>query len=46
VPKFEKWNYIDTEELAEIKKGTIVNKGDFIKEITEKFISYYQPLIL
>jgi Fungal protein kinase len=45
VPKFEKWNYMDTEELAKIKKGTVVNEGDFIKEITEKFTSYYQPLI-
>jgi Fungal protein kinase len=45
VPKFEKWNYIDTEELAEIKKGIVVNEADFIKETTEKFTPYYQPLI-
>src|SRR5256885_454244 len=45
VPKFEKWNYIDTEELAEIKKGTVVNEGDFIKNITENFSPYYHPLI-
>ena len=45
VPKFEKWNYMDTEELAEIKKGTVVNEGDFIKNITENFSPYYHPLI-
>src|SRR5437868_12777836 len=37
VPKFEKWNYVDTEELAEIKKEIVDHEGDFIKEITEKF---------
>lgn len=23
IPRFEKWNYADTEELAEIKKGMV-----------------------
>ena len=46
VSKFEKWNYIDTEELAGIKKGIVDNEGDFIMEITERFTPYYQPLIL
>ncbi|KAJ9646987.1 hypothetical protein H2199_001973 [Coniosporium tulheliwenetii] len=31
VPRFEKWNYVDTEELAELKKGTVADEGDFLK---------------
>lgn len=29
VPKFEKWNYVDMEELAELKKGSVAHEGDF-----------------
>ncbi|KAH0562895.1 hypothetical protein GP486_002517 [Trichoglossum hirsutum] len=35
VPKFEKWNYEETEELAKLKTGTVANRGDFIKMIME-----------
>jgi hypothetical protein len=45
VPRFEKWNYVDMEELAELKKGTVADEGDFIKTAKEYFISYYQTLI-
>jgi hypothetical protein len=45
VPKFKKWNYIHTDELAEIKSGIVVREGDFIKNITENFTPYYQPLV-
>jgi hypothetical protein len=45
VPQFEKWNYMDTEELAMLKRGMVGHEGYFIKEITERFTSYYQPLV-
>jgi hypothetical protein len=45
VPRFEKWNYVDTEELAELKKGTVAHEGDFIKTLEENFTSYYRSLI-
>jgi hypothetical protein len=45
VPKFEKWNYMHTNELAEIKSGIVVYESDFIKNITESFTPYYQPLV-
>ncbi|KAI9770976.1 MAG: hypothetical protein M1840_002680 [Geoglossum simile] len=45
VPKFEKWNYEDMDELAKLKKGTIDREGDFIKEIREHFTPYYQSLV-
>jgi hypothetical protein len=45
VPRFEKWNYVDMEELAEIKKGVVAEEGDFLKSSEENFTAYYQPLI-
>jgi hypothetical protein len=45
VPKFEKWNYEETEELAKLKKGMVDYEGDFMKIVEENFMSYYQPLI-
>ncbi|KAI9765136.1 MAG: hypothetical protein M1839_005614, partial [Geoglossum umbratile] len=45
VSKFEKWNYMHTNELAEIKSGIVVYESDFIKNITESFTPYYQPLV-
>jgi hypothetical protein len=45
IPRFEKWNYIDTEELAAIKKGEVADEGDFLKTAEENFTMYYQPLI-
>jgi serine/threonine protein kinase len=45
VPRFEKWNYIDTEELAELKKGQVSHEGDFVKTVGENFTSHYQSLI-
>jgi hypothetical protein len=35
VPNFEKWNYVDTEELAKPKKGGVSDEGDFIKTAEE-----------
>ncbi|KAH7114560.1 hypothetical protein B0J13DRAFT_656314 [Dactylonectria estremocensis] len=46
VPRFEKWNYVGTEELAELKKGQVSHEGDFIRTAEENFTSYYRPLTL
>ena len=45
VPRFEKWNYVDTEELAAYKKGNVADEGDFIMTAEENFTPYYKPLI-
>ncbi|KAH8435190.1 protein kinase family protein [Aspergillus melleus] len=45
VERFEKWNYVDTEELAELKKGQVSHEGDFMKTTSQYFTAYYQPLI-
>ncbi|KAH6881086.1 serine/threonine-protein kinase Sgk2 [Thelonectria olida] len=45
IPRFEKWNYVDIEELAELKKGQVSHEGDFIRAAEENFTSYYRPLI-
>ena len=45
VNKFDKWNSINTEKLAKIKKGEINNKGDFLKGAGNNFLPYYQLLI-
>ncbi|KAK8872459.1 kinase-like domain [Apiospora arundinis] len=45
IPRFEKWNYVDTEELARIKKGEVSHEGDFIRSVEENFTGIYQPLI-
>ena len=45
INRFNKWNSIDTEELAKIKKGEVDNKGDFLKGAGNNFLLYYQPLI-
>ncbi|KAM5350178.1 hypothetical protein ACJ41O_006683 [Fusarium nematophilum] len=45
VPRFDKWNFADTEELAISKTGVISNEGDFLRIIDGNFTSYYQPLI-
>lgn len=45
VERYERWNYMDTEDLAFLKMGVINNEPDFL-EITEQyFTSYYQELI-
>ncbi|KAH6869569.1 hypothetical protein B0T10DRAFT_418334 [Thelonectria olida] len=45
VLEFDKWNYVDTGELANLKKGQVSHEGDFIKTAEENFTSYYQPLV-
>ncbi|PQK08000.1 hypothetical protein BB8028_0001g00810 [Beauveria bassiana] len=45
VQRFEKWNYVDTEELAELKKGQVSHEQDFIKTTKQYFTRHYQPMI-
>ena len=45
INRFNKQNSIDIEELAEMKKGAVVNKEDFLKTVGNNFSLYYQPLI-
>ncbi|KAI1524021.1 hypothetical protein PtrEW4_009834 [Pyrenophora tritici-repentis] len=45
VPQFEKWNYIDTEELAKLKKGEVGDESDFLRTARVTFTPYYQSLI-
>ena len=41
VNRFNKWNFIDIEELAKIKKGEVDDKGDFLKGAGNNFSLYY-----
>lgn len=43
--EYESWNYKDTKELAEIKKGKIDEQDKFDKEVDENFTAYCKPLI-
>ncbi|KAH6646842.1 hypothetical protein BKA67DRAFT_525584 [Truncatella angustata] len=45
VRRFDKWNYMETEELAVSKLGTIGDESIFLKVAEENFTTYYQPLI-
>ncbi|KAK3371889.1 hypothetical protein B0H63DRAFT_550189 [Podospora didyma] len=45
VKEFGKWNYMDTKELADKKKGKVSHEGDFIKSAEINFTPYCQPLI-
>ncbi|PHH49258.1 hypothetical protein CFIMG_007853RA00001 [Ceratocystis fimbriata CBS 114723] len=45
VPKFDKWNYVDMEELAISKTGVVANEGDFLKIAEVNFTPYYCPFI-
>ena len=45
VPRFDQWNYADMGFLAEVKKGTLGDEGDFLNTAEENFTQYYKPLI-
>ena len=45
VPRFDKWNYVETEELAGMKLGIVAKEAIFMKTITDNFTPYYEPLI-
>jgi hypothetical protein len=36
VPRFDKWNSVDTEELARLKKGEIDHEGDFLRTAVDR----------
>jgi hypothetical protein len=42
---FDKWNYLDAEELADSKNGIVVDERDSVKAAQTNFTPYYQPLI-
>ncbi|OJD20264.1 hypothetical protein ACJ73_08402 [Blastomyces percursus] len=44
VKRFEEWNYVNTEKLADEKKGVVNDEGDFLRIAEENFTPYYQPL--
>ena len=44
VPKYEKWNYADTEELAETKTGQISNRN--FNTVDENFTEHCKLLVL
>ena len=43
VPKYEKWNYANTEELAEMKLGQISKRG--FDNVNKNFTEHCKPLI-
>ncbi|KAI1908546.1 hypothetical protein LOZ65_006628 [Ophidiomyces ophidiicola] len=43
--RFEQWNYMNTEVLADAKKGIISDEGDFLRTTEDNFTPYYQPLV-
>ena len=43
--EFEKWNYVNMEELAKLKSGLVSRERHFLNRITKAFTPYYQPLI-
>jgi len=45
IARFDKWNYVDTEELAGMKLGVVAKESIFMKTITDNFTPYYAPLI-
>ncbi|EER42840.1 conserved hypothetical protein [Histoplasma capsulatum H143] len=45
VEEFEKWNYMNTGELARAKKGVISDEGDFLRLAEDYFTPYFQSLI-
>jgi hypothetical protein len=44
IPRFEKWNYLNTEELASDKRGVIADEVDFCGIMEEYFTSSFQTL--
>ncbi|KFY03126.1 hypothetical protein V490_00273 [Pseudogymnoascus sp. VKM F-3557] len=44
VHRFDKWNFSETEELAESKKGAVVHEGDFKRMVEENIRPYYKSL--
>lgn len=45
VPRFDKWNYGDTEELAVFKTGIVSDERNFLAITEDSFTFYFQHLI-
>ncbi|KAM0584291.1 hypothetical protein ACHAP6_007485 [Verticillium nonalfalfae] len=45
VPRFDKWNFVDPEELAGMKLGVVAKEAIFLKTITDNVTPYYEPLV-
>ncbi|KAJ8131900.1 hypothetical protein O1611_g1727 [Lasiodiplodia mahajangana] len=45
LPEFDQWNYVETNVLADLKKGCVSHEADFIKASTKEFAPYYQPMV-
>ncbi|KAI1910566.1 hypothetical protein LOZ12_004500 [Ophidiomyces ophidiicola] len=45
VERFDRWNFMDMEDLAKQKKGEVIHEGDFLKSSAHHFTDYYQPLV-
>lgn len=45
IAMFDKWNWMDTQELAKQKLGTISDQDVFHDTVSQHFTSYYQVLI-
>ncbi|OJD13994.1 hypothetical protein AJ78_05607 [Emergomyces pasteurianus Ep9510] len=45
VPKFDKWNYMPMDELAEAKIGVVAQGDVFNDSATKYFTEYFQPLV-
>ncbi|RKK81727.1 hypothetical protein BFJ71_g15512 [Fusarium oxysporum] len=45
VPQFDKWNFVDMQELAKLKLGTVSDDGIFASTASEHFTDYYKPLL-
>ncbi|OAA41678.1 serine/threonine-protein kinase Sgk2 [Metarhizium rileyi] len=44
VERFDRWNYADVEELAEVKSGLVSNERHFLNRIDQSFTPYYKPM--
>lgn len=44
VASFDKWNYSDANELADTKKGIVVQEEEFLTRMERDFTPYYAPL--
>ena len=45
VPAFDTWNFVDMEELAKLKLGTVSDEDIFRRTTEDFFTEYYKPMI-
>jgi hypothetical protein len=44
IPRFEKWNYVDPEELAGMKLGVVADDEIFLETLRQHLTPYYKQL--